>query len=78
LRESVVAPSTTARTAVADEVIRLGTLGSPIQASATYLHGHLNIGYIAHNLMLHGTDYQLVLNPDVEVASDAPRTRSAG
>ena len=39
----------------------------------TYLHGHLNIGYgIAHNLMLHGTgaDYQLVLNPDVEVASD--------
>ena len=59
---------------VADEVIRLGKArfadsGIPV----TYLHGHLNIGYgIAHNLMLHGTgaDYQLVLNPDVEVASD--------
>jgi hypothetical protein len=40
----------------------------------TYLHGHANIGYgTAHNLMLHGTgaDYQLVLNPDVELASDA-------
>ena len=60
---------------VADEVIRLGKArfaDSGIQV--TYLHGHLNIGYgIAHNLMLHGTgaDYQLVLNPDVEVASDA-------
>ena len=59
---------------VADEVIRLGKArfaDSGIQV--TYLHGHLNIGYgIAHNLMLHGTgaDYQLVLNPDVEVASD--------
>ena len=39
-----------------------------------YRHGHANIGYgIAHNLMLHGTggDYQLVLNPDVELAHDA-------
>ena len=39
-----------------------------------FLHGHANIGYgVAHNLMLHGTgaDYQLVLNPDVELASDA-------
>ena len=60
---------------VAEEVIRLGKArfaDSGIQV--TYLHGHLNIGYgIAHNLMLHGTgaDYQLVLNPDVEVASDA-------
>ena len=60
---------------VAAEVIRLGKArfaDSGIQI--TYLHGHLNIGYgIAHNLMLHGTgaDYQLVLNPDVEVASDA-------
>ncbi len=60
---------------VADEVIRLGKArfaDSGIQV--TYLHGHLNIGYgIAHNLMLHGTgaDYQLVLNPDVELASDA-------
>lgn len=39
-----------------------------------YLHGHANIGYgSAHNLALHGTgaDYQLVLNPDVELAADA-------
>ena len=39
-----------------------------------YLHGHANIGYgAAHNLVLHGTgaDYQLVLNPDVELAPDA-------
>src|SRR5262249_8829364 len=39
-----------------------------------FLHDHANIGYgAAHNLMLHGTgaDYQLVLNPDIELASDA-------
>lgn len=39
-----------------------------------FLHGHTNIGYgIAHNLMLNGTgaDYQLVLNPDVELARDS-------
>ena len=38
-------------------------------------HGHANIGYgAAHNLVLHGTgaDYHLVMNPDVEVATDAP------
>ncbi|HET9046246.1 MAG TPA: glycosyltransferase family 2 protein [Casimicrobiaceae bacterium] len=37
-------------------------------------HGHTNIGYgAAHNLVLHGTgsDYHLVMNPDVEVATDA-------
>ena len=37
-------------------------------------HGHANIGYgAAHNLVLHGTgaDYHLVLNPDVELATDA-------
>ena len=37
-------------------------------------HGHSNIGYgAAHNLVLHGTgaDYHLVMNPDVEVATDA-------
>ena len=37
-------------------------------------HGHNNIGYgAAHNLVLHGTgsDYHLVMNPDVEVATDA-------
>jgi GT2 family glycosyltransferase len=60
---------------VADEVIRLGKLrfaDSAVQLH--FLHGHANIGYgIAHNLMLNGTgaDYQLVLNPDVDVASDA-------
>jgi len=37
-------------------------------------HGHANIGYgAAHNLVLHGTgaDYHLVMNPDVEVATDS-------
>ena len=37
-------------------------------------HGHANIGYgAAHNIALHGTgsDYHLVMNPDVEVATDA-------
>ena len=36
--------------------------------------GHANIGYgAAHNLVLHGTgsDYHLVMNPDIEVATDA-------
>jgi GT2 family glycosyltransferase len=60
---------------IAEEVTRLGKLrfaDSGVQLH--FLHGHANIGYgIAHNLMLHGTgaDYQLVLNPDVDVASDA-------
>jgi hypothetical protein len=39
-----------------------------------FRHGHANVGYgVAHNLMLNGTggDYQLVLNPDVELARDA-------
>ena len=60
---------------VADQVIRLGKLrfaDSGVQLH--FLHGHANVGYgIAHNLMLNGTggDYQLVLNPDVDVASDA-------
>jgi hypothetical protein len=60
---------------IAEEVIRLGKLrfaDSGVQLH--FLHGHANIGYgIAHNLMLNGTgaDYQLVLNPDVELASDA-------
>jgi len=60
---------------IADEVTRLGKLrfaDSGVQLH--FLHGHANVGYgIAHNLMLNGTgaDYQLVLNPDVDVASDA-------
>jgi len=60
---------------IADEVIRLARLcfaDSGVQLH--FLHGHANVGYgIAHNLMLNGTggDYQLVLNPDVELASDA-------
>jgi GT2 family glycosyltransferase len=61
--------------AIADGVIDLGRArfaDSGVQVH--YLHGHANIGYgAAHNLALHGTgaDYQLVLNPDVELATDA-------
>ena len=61
--------------AIADRVIALGKnrfLDTSVHV--TYLHGHANIGYgAAHNLVLHGTgsDYHLVLNPDVEVAPDA-------
>ena len=60
---------------IAEDVIRLGKKrfgDSGVQLH--FLHGHANIGYgIAHNLMLNGTgaDYQLVLNPDVDVAPDA-------
>lgn len=60
---------------VAAGVIKLGQAcfqNSSVRLS--YLHGHANIGYgAAHNLVLHGTgaDYQLVQNPDVELASDA-------
>ncbi len=46
----------------------------PAGVQTTCKHGHANVGYgVAHNLMLHGTgaDYQLVLNPDVELAPDA-------
>jgi GT2 family glycosyltransferase len=61
--------------AVAGEGIRLANrafVGSGVQLH--FLNGHANVGYgVAHNLMLNGTggDYQLVLNPDVELASDA-------
>ena len=60
---------------IAQKVIRLGN--ESFQASdvrLTYLHGHANIGYgAAHNLALHGTgtDWHLVLNPDIELAPDA-------
>lgn len=60
---------------IAEEVTRIGKKrfgDSGVQLH--FLHGHANIGYgIAHNLMLNGTgaDYQLVLNPDVDVAPDA-------
>ena len=61
--------------AVAAEVIELGrTRFADSGIQVHYLHGHANIGYgTAHNLALHGTgaDYQLVLNPDVELAPDA-------
>ena len=59
----------------ADVVMRLGRKyfgDSPTQLQ--FLHGHANVGYgVAHNLMLNGTggDYQLVQNPDVELAPDA-------
>lgn len=60
---------------VAQGVIALGKARfADSGINVTYLHGHANIGYgTAHNLVLHGTgaDYQLVLNPDVEVAADA-------
>jgi GT2 family glycosyltransferase len=60
---------------IANEVSRLAKASfadSGVQLN--FLHGHANIGYgVAHNLMLNGTgaDYQLVLNPDVELAPDA-------
>jgi len=60
---------------VADGVMKLGKMrfsGSGVHV--TYLNGHANIGYgAAHNLVLHGTgsDYHLVLNPDVELAPDS-------
>ena len=61
--------------AVADSVIKLGkSRFQDTGVHVTYLHGHANIGYgAAHNLVLHGTgsDYHLVLNPDVELAPDA-------
>jgi GT2 family glycosyltransferase len=61
--------------AVADQVIKLGkSRFADTGVHVTYLHGHANIGYgAAHNLVLHGTgsDYHLVLNPDVELAPDS-------
>jgi GT2 family glycosyltransferase len=60
---------------IAEEVVALGsTRLASGGIDVTYLHGHANIGFgTAHNLMLHGTgaDYQLVLNPDAELAGDA-------
>jgi GT2 family glycosyltransferase len=60
---------------VAARVIELGnTCFAATGIQVLYLHGHANVGYgTAHNLALHGTgaDYQLVLNPDVELAPDA-------
>jgi len=60
---------------VAETVIKLGkSRFQDTGVHVTYLHGHANIGYgAAHNLVLHGTgsDYHLVLNPDVELAPDA-------
>jgi GT2 family glycosyltransferase len=61
--------------AVADSVYRLGQAClRDSGAMLTLVQGHANIGYgAANNLMLHGTgsDYQLVLNPDIELAPDA-------
>ena len=60
---------------VAEKVIAIGKARfADSGVHVIYLHGHANIGYgAAHNLVLHGTgaDYHLVLNPDVELASDA-------
>jgi len=61
--------------AIADNVMALGKARfGDTGVHVTYLQGHANIGYgAAHNLVLHGTgsDYHLVLNPDVELAPDA-------
>jgi GT2 family glycosyltransferase len=61
--------------AVADSVNRVGQASlRDSRAMLTLVQGHANIGYgAANNLMLHGTgsDYQLVLNPDIELAPDA-------
>ena len=60
---------------VAKRVIELGN--ACFRATGlrpSFLYGHANIGYgAAHNLVLHGTgsDYHLVLNPDVELAPDS-------
>jgi GT2 family glycosyltransferase len=60
---------------VAEKVIAIGKARfADSGVHVIYLHGHANIGYgAAHNLVLHGTgsDYHLVLNPDVELATDA-------
>jgi GT2 family glycosyltransferase len=60
---------------VAEAVTKLGMARfQDTGVHVTYLNGHANIGYgAAHNLVLHGTgsDYHLVLNPDVELAPDA-------
>ena len=60
---------------VAREVMEVGRKALEARnLQMNYRSGHTNVGYgIAHNLMLNGTggDYQLVLNPDVELASDA-------
>ena len=60
---------------IAQAVIKLGhACFQNSDVRVTYLHGHANVGYgAAHNLVLHGTgaDYQLVQNPDVELAADA-------
>ena len=60
---------------VAEQVVKLANerFGDS-SVRLTILQGHTNIGYgSANNLALHGTgaDYQLVLNPDIELASDA-------
>jgi len=60
---------------IADEVNQLGQdCLRHSGARLTLVQGHTNIGYgAANNLVLHGTgaDYQLVLNPDIELAEDA-------
>jgi GT2 family glycosyltransferase len=60
---------------IASRVIELGNASlRNLDVRLTYLHGHANIGYgAAHNLALHGTgtDFHLVLNPDIELAADA-------
>src|SRR5437764_15460980 len=58
--------------AIARDVMEIGRRAfEPRNVPMNDRSGHANVGYgIAHNLMLNGTggDYQLVLNPDVELA----------
>jgi GT2 family glycosyltransferase len=70
----VLVDNTESRT-TAEAVVHLGeSRFRDSGVTMNYLHRHTNIGYgSAHNLVMHGgnTHYHLVLNPDVEVASDA-------
>lgn len=76
LREAnVVLVDNTESRAMAEAVVHLGEARfRDSGVTMNYLHRHTNIGYgSAHNLVMHGgnTHYHLVLNPDVELASDA-------
>jgi hypothetical protein len=70
----VLVDNTESRT-IAEAVVHLGeSRFRDSGVTMNYLHRHTNIGYgRAHNLVMHGgnTHYHLVLNPDVELASDA-------
>lgn len=72
---NVVLVDNTGSRATAEAVVGLGEARfRDSGVTMNYLHRHVNIGYgRAHNLVMHGgnTHFHLVLNPDVELASDA-------